>query len=109
MSAAFVADVVTSAGRVRDARHFREFRHALSDFIRLLGSAPDDGPDALTSDGAHILQSLGDDVIDCIEQRIIDTANAADAQKLAGSVYEIRRLLEEVNRWRQHYTIARHV
>lgn len=109
MSARIVADAVAAAGQVRDARHFRQFRHAVSEFIRVLGSVPDEGPGQISSDGAHVLQSLGEDVIDCIEQRAADIAHAADAQLLVGSVYEIRRLLEEVNHWQQHYTIARHV
>jgi len=107
--AGFVTDAVETAGRVRDARHFRAFKHAVSDFIRVLGSMPDEGPNRISSDGARLLQSLGEDVIDCIEERVADAAHAADAQVLVGSVYEIRRLLEEVNRFRQHYTIARHV
>jgi len=109
VTAGLVAGAVEAAGRVRDAGHFRAFKHAVSDFIRALGSVPDEGPGQISGEGGQVLQSLGDDVIDLIEQRITDTANAADAQKLAGSVYEIRRLLEEVNRWRQHYTVARHV
>jgi hypothetical protein len=109
MSATIVADAVETAGRVRDAQHFRAFRHAVSDFIRVLGSVPDAGPSQISSDGARLLQSLGEDVIDYIEQRAEDTAHAADAQVLVGSVYEIRRLLEGIYRFRQHYAIARHV
>jgi hypothetical protein len=106
---AILADAVAAAGRVRDAHRFRPFKHAVSDFIRVLGAVPDEGGSAISGDGGHILQSLGEDVIDCIEQRAADTTHASDAQGLVSSVYEIRRLLEEVNRFRQHYATARHV
>jgi len=94
---------------VRDAQRFRPFKHAVSDFIRVLGAVPDEGGSTISGDGGHILQSLGEDVIDYIEQRVTDTRHASDAQALVSSVYEIRRLLEEVNRFRQHYATARHV
>ncbi len=42
----------------------------------------------------RVMQSLGEDVVNRIEERVDD---------------ESRRLLEEVSRWREHYAIARHV
>jgi hypothetical protein len=109
MSNSLVASAVEMAGRVRDAAHHRQFRHAVSEFVRVLGTVPDEGADTVSSDDARVLQALGQDVIDYIEEHVPDIASAADAQALVSSVYEIRRLLEEVGRWRRHYAIARHV
>lgn len=109
MSPSLVAAAIDAAGRVRDAEHLRPFKHAVGDFVQLLGAVPDEPAGTVSSDEARVLQSLGQDVIDHIEERIPDIASATDAQMLASSVYEIRRLLEEVTRWRRHYTIARHV
>jgi hypothetical protein len=109
MTTSLVADAVEMAGRARDAAGLRPFRHAVSDFIRVLGSVPDEGADTVSNDEVRVLQTLGENVIDAIEARVPDIANAADAQALVSSVYEIRRLLEEVTHWRRHYAIARHV
>jgi len=109
MSPGIVADAAAAAGLVRDAAHLRAFKHAVNEFVRVLGSVPDEGAGAVSSDGARALQSLGEDVIDYIEERAAGTVSATDAQTLVSSIYEIRRLLEEVSRWRQHYAIARHV
>jgi len=107
MSSRLVADAVDMASRVRDAGRYRQFKHAVSEFVRVLGTVPDEG--TVSSDEVRVLQALGQDVIDHIEERVPDIASAADAQALVGSVYEIRRLLEEVSRRRRHYAIARHV
>jgi hypothetical protein len=109
MSSVLVADAVDMASRVRDAEHFRPFRQAVSEFVRVLGTVPDEGTGTISSDEARILQALSQDVIDYIEERVCCTPSAADAQALVSSVYEIRRLLEEVNLRRRHYAIARHV
>ena len=109
MSSSLVADAVEKAGRVHDAGHHRQFRHAVSEFVRVLGTVPDEGANTVSNDEVRVLRTLGDNVIDSIEARVPDIASAADAQALVSSVYEIRRLLEEVHQWRRHYAIARHV
>lgn len=109
MTNRIVADAAQAAFRVRDAGHLKGFRRAVDDFVRVLASVPDERAGSVSADGARALQTLGEDVIDRIEERIADIDHAADAQELAGDVYEIRRLLEAANTWRQHYAIARHV
>lgn len=109
MSAQIVNGAVQAASRVRDAEHPRAFKHAVRDFVQALSLVPDEVAGSVPADGQRVLQSMGQDVIDLIEERVADTPSASDAQELVSSVYEIRRLLEEVHRWRQHYAIARHV
>ena len=109
MSPGIVAQAVDAAARARDARHLRAFKHAVSDFIRAIGSVPDEGAGTVSPDNGRMLQSLGQDVIDLIEERVADAESGGDAQALVSAVYEIRRLLEEVNRFRQHYATARPV
>ena len=108
MTAGIVTDAIDTAGRVRDAGHLRPFRHAVSDFVRVLGAVPDESADTVSNDDVRVLMGLGEDVIDRIETRVADIPSAADAQTLVSAVYEIRRLLEEVSQWRRHYAIARH-
>ena len=106
MTSSVVDDVVRRAGRVRDAGHLGAFKRAVHQFERALGEIPDEAAGSLSIDGAQALQLAAEGVIDSIEERVADTAKAADAQELVSDVYEIRRLLEEVSRWRQHYTLT---
>jgi len=109
MTSHIVADAAQAAFRVRDAGHLRTFRRAVDDFVRVLASVPDESAGAVSAEGLRTLETLGQDVIDRIEERVADIGTAADAQELVSDVYEIRRVLEEAGRWRQHYAIARHV
>lgn len=107
MSATLVADVVEAAARVREAHTTHGLSHAVSGFIRAIGSVPDERANSMTSDEARLLQSLGEDVIELIEEHVADAPNSRQAQSLVSAVYEIRRLLEEARHWRHHYAIAR--
>jgi hypothetical protein len=109
MTSHLVADAAQAAFRVRDAGHLRTFRHAVNDFVRVLASVPDEKTGAVSAEGVRALQTLSEDVIERIEERVPDIRGVSDAQELVSDVYEIRRLLEEAGRWRQHYAIARHV
>jgi hypothetical protein len=102
-----VSAAVEAAGEVRDAAHLRRFKHAVDDFVSVLSTAPDEKAGALSSRNVRTLQQVGEDVIDLIEERVPDVGSAADAQELVSDVYEIRRLLEETARWRQHYLTER--
>ena len=107
MTPGVVAAAVEAAGEVRDASQLRRFRHAVDDFVAVLSTAPDEKAGALSSGNVRTLQQIGEDVIDLIEERVPDIASASDAQELVSDVYEIRRLLEETARWRQHYLTER--
>jgi|KBSMisStaDraftv2_1062788.scaffolds.fasta_scaffold234624_3 hypothetical protein len=109
MTSRIVADAAKAAGRVRDAGQLRTFRHAVDGFVHVLASVPDESAGAVSAEGVRTLETLGQDVIDRIEERVDDISSAGDAQELVSDVYEIRRLLEAAGRWRQHYAIARHV
>jgi len=104
-----VSDVARAAGRVRDAQHLSRFKHAVREFMRVLGEAPDE-PGATTAEDLRSLQLIAEDVIDLIEERVADIEKAGEARELVAAVYEIRRLLEEAVRWQHHYhTLARPV
>jgi len=109
MTSHLVADAAQAASRARGAEHLRTFRHAVTEFVRVLASVPDESAGAISAEGLRTLQVLGEDMIDCIEERVTDIGGTPDAQELVSDVYEIRRLLEQANRWRQHYAIARSV
>jgi hypothetical protein len=102
MTTRIVANAAGAAARVRAAVTLHDFKHAVDDFVRDIAVVPDEPAGSLTADAARTLQVLSDDVIDHIEERVADIESGTDARDLVGSVYEIRRLLEEMVRWRQH-------
>lgn len=109
MSTRLIADILEAVARVRTAATMRALRHGVNDFIRVLGSIPDEPAGSLSADQVHVIQSLGDDVIDRIEARVDGIAGVAQALPLVSNVYEIRRLLGDVRRWHLHYPMVRPV
>jgi hypothetical protein len=108
MRAGILPRAVEAAARVRDAQRLRSFEHAASDFARLLGTVPDYAPHDLSDTEVTALHRLAEGVIERIETRLDSQADPAGHQQaLASTVYEIGRLLEEVNSWRQHYSGGR--
>lgn len=87
---------------MRLARKIDELTGGIGRFIQLLKAAAD--PDSPAISGAEIrtLQAISDRAIEIIEARI-DTGQDKDTvqRELAGAVYEIRRNLELVDRWRR--------
>ncbi len=98
-----------AAAQVRDADSVRTCIHAAAAFIDVLATVPDEAAGALSAGDTRTLERLAEEVIDSIEARIARTSREKDAQTLASEVYEIRRQLEEVNRWRRHYAQMRSV
>jgi hypothetical protein len=89
---------------IRDAHRRRPFETAVHDFVRLLATIPDYPAKDFSGDTLRDLKTLAEDVIANIENRLSANADSsADQQQLASGVYEIRRLLEEINLWRRHY------
>lgn len=109
MRSSLITEAVGTATRVRGADGTRVLRHAVSEFIRVLGSVPDEPAHSLSNADVHTIQLLGEDVIRVIEERVGDEAQFAEAQSLVSAVYEIRRLLEEANRWHGHYAGTRRI
>ena len=109
MSANPILDAVDAASLVRDARTQRAFAHAVREFIRAVGAVPDECGPTLSAGAARTIQSLGDDVIDHIEEHVSEANGSGQERSLVSAVYEIRRLLEEINHTRHHYAIARSV
>jgi hypothetical protein len=108
VSATLVAGVGAAAAGVRDAHGTRAFRHRVATFAQVLAAIPDERARSLSDRDARVIQLLGDEVIDLIEEHVSAHPGAREELTLVSAVYEIRRLLEEVGRWRSHYGMARH-
>jgi hypothetical protein len=104
---AIAVDIIT---RLRDAQTLHAFERSLSEFTRLLGSVPDAAVSELSSQDLAVLRTLSEEVIERIEERAARGAvRSASQQSLISRLYEIRRLLEEIYTWRQHFSTARPV
>jgi len=92
------------AETVFEVKRGRPFETAVTEFVRVLRTVPD-GPPGETSTGTiQVLQHLAERVIRRIEERLARGEDRQPLQqRLAESVYDIRRALEELDRWQQHY------
>jgi hypothetical protein len=108
MTTDLVAEGVDILTRLREAHRLHAFEHAVGAFTRLLGRVPDGAPGEISAEQVGVLQTLSEEVIDRIEERADGaTIRGTHEQALISRVYEIRRLLEEINQWRQHVVLAR--
>jgi hypothetical protein len=107
MNTGVVSRAVGAAATLRDAHSNHAFEHSLGDFLQALGSVPDEAAHDVSAQEVGALQKLGEDVIDAIEAKVEGEPASRRSQSLVAQIYEIRRLLEEVYLWRQHYTTAR--
>ena len=99
-----VADAAEFAETVLTASHSHAFEKAVHGFVQVLATVPDYPPAMISDDAVRALLALSEQVIEQIEQRIITQQDGASGQRdIVEAVYEIRRVLEDIDRWRRHY------
>jgi hypothetical protein len=82
----------------------RSFLKLLREFVGALAHVPDFPSAEFTPLEIEQLSATAEGVIEAIERRIEHGNDRVTTQReLAESVYEIRRELEEIARWRRHY------
>jgi hypothetical protein len=107
----FIPEIVTRAMAVSDtiqgASRSYALETAVSRFRRLLSTVPDYAPQELSAHTIDTLGRLAEDVIARIEQRVSSGTDSGAVQlDLVEAVYQIRRALEDIDRWRRHYAGA---
>ena len=76
----------------------------MREFVGALAHVPDFPAAEFTPLEIEQLSATAEQVIEAIERRLENSKDrVATQQELAESVYEIRRELEEITRWRRHY------
>ena len=76
----------------------------MREFVGALAHVPDFPAAEFTTLEIEHLSATAEQVIEAIERRLENSRDrVATQQELAESVYEIRRELEEITRWRRHY------
>ncbi len=106
MSSNTIARAIELAETIRETARRRPFEKALQDFIHLLAEVPYLAARDLSAAEVGVLRAIAESVIDRVEQRIAGDDDATSVQlKLAGSIYEIRRRLENIDQWSRHFFV----
>jgi hypothetical protein len=105
MSAAEVVKAAAAAARAMTSDPGgRGFRKRAREFVDALARVPDYPAAEFTPLEIEQLSSTAEHVIAAIERRIDEDGDASSArQELAESIYDVRRTLEEIHRWRRHF------
>ena len=103
MEADVIAKATEFAETARTTKHSHAFEKAVEGFARLLATVPDFPPAAFSDNAVGSLQELSEQVIAHIEERVNTKQDSASVQRdIVEAVYEIRRVLENIDRWRRH-------
>jgi hypothetical protein len=102
------SEIVTIASETMQALSVaasgRVFMKSTTKLIDALSCVPDYSYAAFSSEEVVRLQQTAEQTIAAIELRIETGDDNATAQlELARAIYELRRELEDIGRWRQHY------
>ena len=99
-----VGEIDTAVQGLRIEQHRNAFTHKLAHIVSTLGAIPDSPPQGFTEDAMVRLRQLAEETVEAIERRIESGVdNEASQQRLAGTVYEIRRRMEAVETWFKHF------
>ena len=92
---------------LRVEQHQSAFTHKLAHVVSAIGAIPDSPPEGFTVDDMDRLRELAEETVEAIEQRLEAGGDGEKVQqKLAGTVYEVRKRMEAVEVWFRHYTPA---
>lgn len=96
----FLNDIDTAVQELRLEQERDAFIHTLAAIVSVIGAVPDSLPARFTPDDLARLRVLAEETVEAIERRI-DTGGDEEAvqQRLAGTVYELRKRMEAVEAW----------
>ena len=98
-------DLDTVVQELRAEGNRSTFTDKLGHIVGVLGTIPDWPSGRLTPAEMERLRTLADDVVDTIERRIDSAQDSEDVQqRLAGTVYEVRKRMEAAEIWFRHHT-----
>ncbi len=96
-------DLDTAVQELRAEGDRSAFTHKLGHIVGVLGTIPDWPEGHLTPAQMERLRALADEAVDAIERRIDSAKDGEDVQqRLAGTVYEVRKRMEAVEIWFRH-------
>jgi hypothetical protein len=94
----------TAAQELMSTASSRSLRQLAREFVDALARVPGYPAAEFSPLEIEQLSSTAEHVIAAIERRIDDEDDQSSArQELAETIYDVRRNLEEISRWRRHY------
>ena len=94
----------TAVQELRLEQHRSAFTHKLGKIVGALGTVQDAPPKAFTSEDLVRLRELAEETIEAVERRIESSGDDSTVQqRLAGTVYEVRKRMEAVEVWVRHF------
>ena len=104
MNAPELLGAISAAAEGLSSASGRTFLKLMREFVGALAHVPDFPAAEFTPLEIERLTATANQVIEAIERRLENSKDrVATQQELAESVYEIRREMEEITRWRRHY------
>lgn len=99
-----LAEATDIVNGLSNARSGRAFVADVERFVAFLGSVPDNKASEITDSLVTSVGLVADQIVDRIENRI-DSAKDKPAvrQRLASSIYDVRRNMEQLEQWHRHY------
>ena len=102
-----IVDASQAARKLRPSAFGHTFIKAVRRILDALARVPDYQPDAVSDEDIQRLHAIGESTIAAIEHRLDAGHDRMSVRlELAEAVYAIRRELEEITRWRHHYSTA---
>jgi chemotaxis regulatin CheY-phosphate phosphatase CheZ len=93
----------TTVQELRVERHGAAFTRQLAHVVTGLGAMPDQPAQGFTTDAMIRLRALAEETVDAVERRIDSGGDDEPVQqRLAGTIYEIRRRMESIELWFRH-------
>jgi hypothetical protein len=99
-----LANIDTAVQELRVETHRGRFIEKLGQILSAIAEIPDGPPALFTPDDLSRLRELAEETVAAIESRI-DTGGDDEktTQRLAGTVYELRRRVEAIEGWYRHF------
>jgi hypothetical protein len=96
-------DLATTVQELRLETRQRGFTKKLAHVVSAIGEIPDHPPAGFAPDTMVRLRELTEETVEAVEQRIESGGDDQEVQqRLAGTVYEIRKRMEDVEMWYRH-------
>jgi hypothetical protein len=99
-----LTELDTAVQELRVDPQHEAFIHTLARVVTWFGEIPDLAPGAFTPDQMTRLRELAEETVGAVEWRLqSDVDDEKTQEKLAGTVYEIRRRMEAAEAWFTHF------
>ena len=99
-----LAEAIAIVDGLPNTRRGGAFVAHVERFVAFLGAMPDNRVSDVTESLVVSVRREADRIVDCIEKRLEHGGDRSSVQqKLASSIYDVRRNMEQVELWFRHY------